>query len=287
MKVGRKLEAFDALVAAGFSRTEAGALSGLSSATIIKHRGRKGQEFDSERVRHMAELYRDGKTLEEIGLMYGVTRERIRQLLKRTGITANDGGQRARARGRDYAAVMARRQERDADAMEIYGCSYDEVIRLNDGLRLKAPRSRAAAYARQRLSAKTRDIPWNITFSQWCAVWAESGKWELRGRGKGRYCMSRYGDQGPYEIGNVKICLTDENISESYLYRTHADRAKVNLKLNIVRRRQEEVLAFSHSGMTNDQIAEHLGIAATYVSNLLATARRRERQSATMATSAA
>ena len=37
-------------------------------------------------------LYRDGKTLQEIGNQYGVTRELVRQVMSLYGISGNDGG---------------------------------------------------------------------------------------------------------------------------------------------------------------------------------------------------
>lgn len=53
-----------------------------------------------------------------------------------------------------------------------------------------------------------------LTFDEWCYIWDQSGKWEERGRGIGKYCMSRKNDIGHYEIGNVQIKLFSENTSE-------------------------------------------------------------------------
>ncbi len=54
----------------------------------------------SERALAMATLYRDdGKTLEEIGAQYGITRERVRQLIEPLGLTGADSGYRRRGRG--------------------------------------------------------------------------------------------------------------------------------------------------------------------------------------------
>jgi hypothetical protein len=49
---------------------------------------------------------------------------------------------------------------------------------------------------------------------QWALIWARSGHWHERGLGKGKYCMARFGDKGPYASWNVKIILQSENSSE-------------------------------------------------------------------------
>jgi hypothetical protein len=79
---------------------------------------------------------------------------------------------------------------------------------------LKEARYKFNAQARQ---AKARGIPFLFTFEEWCYIWEQSGKWELRGSKKGEYCMSRKGDTGPYAIDNVFIQLHSNNVSESRL----------------------------------------------------------------------
>lgn len=64
--------------------------------------------------------------------------------------------------------------------------------------------------------AKYRGIEFKLTFEEWWGVWEASGKWEQRGKTIGKYCMSRYSDQGPYEIGNVYIQLWTENTSQAH-----------------------------------------------------------------------
>ena|SRR5215469_9931236 len=71
-------------------------------------------------------------------------------------------------------------------------------------------------FVRQRLDAKRRNVPFLLTFGEWLKIWQDSGKWEHRGRRKGQYVMARFGDVGPYEIGNVRICTVSENQAEMY-----------------------------------------------------------------------
>jgi hypothetical protein len=60
-------------------------------------------------------------------------------------------------------------------------------------------------------SSRKRKIEWQLTFEQWHQIWLSSGKFHLRGRGLGKYCMCRYGDVGPYSIDNVYIDTIDNN----------------------------------------------------------------------------
>ncbi len=72
------------------------------------------------------------------------------------------------------------------------------------------------AYNLQKSNAKRRNIPFLLTFDEWLAIWLDSGKWEQRGTHSVEYCMARYGDSGPYAIGNVRICANVINKREAH-----------------------------------------------------------------------
>lgn len=76
----------------------------------------------------------------------------------------------------------------------------------------KSPRGR---YITHKHNAQRRKVPWEFTFETWWDMWEKSGKWELRGRGEGKYCMARKGDIGPYNPGNVEIKLSVDNSKEA------------------------------------------------------------------------
>jgi hypothetical protein len=69
-------------------------------------------------------------------------------------------------------------------------------------------------YKWQLNAALQRGIPWRFTFDEWCELWRESGKWDQRGRHKGQYVMARFGDAGPYQRDNVRICTVGDNTDE-------------------------------------------------------------------------
>lgn len=69
-------------------------------------------------------------------------------------------------------------------------------------------------YIQHRHDAAKRDIPFLLTFEEWWQLWQDSGKWDHYGCHKGQFCMARFGDKGAYEVGNVRICSTEENHAE-------------------------------------------------------------------------
>lgn len=62
--------------------------------------------------------------------------------------------------------------------------------------------------------AKRTGIEFLLSFEEWMKIWEDSGHFHERGCHKGQYVMARYGDKGPYVVGNVKIIRHEENGSE-------------------------------------------------------------------------
>ena len=87
--------------------------------------------------------------------------------------------------------------------------------------------------------AKNRDIDWQLTFDEWWNIWEQSGKYEQRGRGAGKYCMSRYNDTGPYAVNNVYIQTIDDNNREAFLGKKQAP--------EIVAKRIAKITGVKHS----------------------------------------
>lgn len=77
--------------------------------------------------------------------------------------------------------------------------------------------SRRSVYKNTTWNAKRRGIPWLLNYVTWKTIWAESGKWSLRGNKSGYYVMARFKDQGPYASWNVRIIPFGENIREAHL----------------------------------------------------------------------
>lgn len=167
------------------------------------------------RAEHMEAKFRAGDTLESIAVSFGITRQRVWQILTKRGIGGEDGGRTARARTKQEAVIAARRVR----VARQFGCDlalYDEVRRI--GLEM-ARQGRAykqtplGAYCQQRNTAADRGIAWELNFEQWWRLWSDSGKWADRGRGVGKYVMCRRGDVGPYSAANAFIALATYNTS--------------------------------------------------------------------------
>lgn len=172
----------------------------------------------SLRDKFVIEQFKNGVVLEEIGRSLGITRERVRQILALFNLSRLDGG----ATIRSFKNVQNRIEtfkDKEADKEQAHfnkwGCSIALIKSISD-----LPRSHSKhplrLYERQRQSAKNRGIEWDMSFGEWWNIWQESGKWGLRGRGKG-YCMARFGDSGPYKADNVEIITTSQNFKDSYL----------------------------------------------------------------------
>lgn len=202
--------------------TELGVSFGTVHAALARHnltlpKGRRGRPHgsmrDSAHIKRdatFATLYRLGFTLEEIGARFSVTRERVRQVIKKYHhLDGKHGGATARAKVRRAAA----QQSRDERAHKKWGCSWEQYKALRGG-----PGSPSHCFIQQRNNARTRKIGWELTLWQWWTIWQESGCWTERGRGRG-YAMCRVNDVGPYAVGNVYIATGVQNMHDYYARR--------------------------------------------------------------------
>lgn len=197
----------ESLAASGLTVYEIAEAVGVCRAVVYRWSygaankpARPGANAASERAEKMAGMYRQGLSLAKIGQHFKITRERVRQVLAKQGIKAKDGGAHV------SALLKESRRTRDADARAqlAFGVSHAELAQLRKDRVVEA-------FKRQSYAASNRGIAWRLTFAEWFAVWQTSGKLHLRGRGKGKYVMSRIRDDGCYEMGNVHIQLATEN----------------------------------------------------------------------------
>ena len=184
----------------------------------------------------MYKMMTEGNSFHDIGLKYGVSRERIRQIFDRTfGMTAKDCARYKNSTARKIERKILYREEianrKEQRYSKIFGCSVDVLNQINgrpfirDSGKNSCP---ASKYYSHKFNASKRGIEWDMTFPEWWNIWRESGKWSFRGRGYG-YVMARYGDSGAYKVGNVYICTQAQNSSDQYLVRRHHWARKTHL----------------------------------------------------------
>jgi hypothetical protein len=171
----------------------------------------------NKRRAEIAERYRKGETQEQIAPDYGISRERVRQILAEAGLYRNDGGAFAKSKQRHESIESAR----DARYLRKYGMAFCDYKAI--------PAKAKRAYIEHRRNAGDRGIEWAFSLAGWWRVWQESGKWGQRGPGKG-YCMGRIGDIGPYAADNVYICTIGQNFADSYVWRPASARNRVQAK---------------------------------------------------------
>jgi hypothetical protein len=96
------------------------------------------------------------------------------------------------------------------------------------------------AYHQQKSSAKKRGIEFYFTYQEWCDWWERQlgpDWWKLRGCKRGQFVMARYGDEGPYQWGNVEAVTAEENIRRYNKRRTPVKIAgTTHLNHDVVRR---------------------------------------------------
>ena len=118
------------------------------------------------------------------------------------------------------------------------------------------------AFQMQKCAARTRKIVWAITFEEWWGVWQKSGKYAERGRGRGKYQMSRVGDVGPYSVENVRIITSDANLAE---------REAMPGELNgMAKLTEDDVLAIraAEGVLSRTEVATHFGINYWHVRDI-------------------
>lgn len=224
-KMAQRVAAIRELALAGNSRQEVAIKLGLAYQNVAKmatahsipfvHGGAK-KAGSEPRAEAMAAMFMSGKTLAEIGALYDLTRERVRQIItKHHGMTRENGGQAVRAERRRDAAEL----RREAKSLKKNGCTfaeYRELVELGANLMAEGAtreRTPVGAWNSQRSNARARGVEWSLKIWDWWQLWQQSGKWDVRGRQKGQYVMCRFGDVGAYEVGNVYIATCSHNCS--------------------------------------------------------------------------
>lgn len=263
MDADRAYRLWDAMGTAGFSYAEILDVVHHRAPIPGKKRGPKPgstRPGTQKRLEDIARAYRAGHTLQEIGECYGISRERIRQLLKKLGINGKDGGSHIKAVTNKQLRASDSYEKKHTRILNFYGCTAEEMEALNEGLQVSDPRSLAMAYRNQMRSADSRAIEWKFTFPEWVRVWVESGLLEKRGRGADCYCMSRRGDVGPYSVENVRIITHSENSREAQTHGVKHGKGACRDELDMSPRQRTAFDLYANGTRTANGISAAMGI---------------------------
>lgn len=162
---------------------------------------------DTDRLMKIYELYMNGNSTLEIAKLYGVTHQAISEILRKSKLDTKCGGATKKSKTRIENQEISKVSKREKRSLDNYGATYSEVMKFSSKIRM--------AYRNQKRSAFFRGIEWKLTLPLWVKFWEDSGKFHMRGVGRGRYAMSRPGDAGPYAIGNILAITHEENSREN------------------------------------------------------------------------
>lgn len=159
-------------------------------------------------------LYQAGFTQRQIAAQFGVTHQRISQILTKIGVRRSEGG--ISVQPPFISLLQYRSDERCRQKWGVSLSTRREILRDYGHWPF-------LAYGDHRYNASRRSIPFLLTFDQWWTLWMQSGKWALRGRRPGYhgYVMARAGDKGPYTLGNVRVTTQSDNMVEHGALRQH------------------------------------------------------------------
>lgn len=133
-----------------------------------------------------------------------------------------------------------------------------EKLKHNQRTYSLTPRGKWAA---QKAHAKKRGHDFLLTFEDWWKIWEESGKYHLRGKNVGQYCMARKNDQGAYIVGNIDIVEVHTNLGEQLISGKHITRKLTKVKIL-------DIIKEYNTGKATSSIAKKFGISQPYVSKL-------------------
>lgn len=171
----------------------------------------------------MCQLFKSGKTLQQIGDSYGLSRERVRRLIKRNGMCWLDGGKHLEAEARRLEREKILAERREARSIKTYGCSHAEVEQINQGMALTDIGSPAYMYFRDSMNAKKRGLRFDITLPQWMDLFDIGGGLSNRCREQDGLVLGRIDKSGHYTIDNVRVVTLAENSRDTRMQTMHRE----------------------------------------------------------------
>jgi predicted DNA-binding protein YlxM (UPF0122 family) len=173
-----------------------------------------------QRDKKIVSLFLSGATMQEIGDIFHLTRQRVQQIVRDKGVQSEQGGSALLAfQRRKQKEKMRRTMEKEKEKVriadmdqwsrEVLGVPLEEAFRLNGRpFRTKRRASRNQEIYQRYLAIKHQfgykhpDEAY-LNFREWCQVWKDSGHWE--NGPKGGYGIIRKYKNQPWSVQNARV----------------------------------------------------------------------------------
>jgi DNA-binding transcriptional MerR regulator len=216
-----------------------------------------------ERASKLAELYKTtSTTYEAIGIQEGITRERVRQLLKMVGVSRKDKLSKSAARATQKAARLERH------CIHSYGCGWNDVRRITgrDKFQFLRKHPLIKLYWHHRNHANRTKIGWGFTLPEYAEiVGPHLEKFGLR---RDSMVLGRKDKSLPFSKDNCEVVTLQANSRATNGFAA-AHGFVTARKIDRIRK----VLAMQGEGLSQQEIAERLGVSRATISSDLSVAK--------------
>lgn len=176
------------------------------------------------RGEELERLFLSGQTLQSAGEQFGLTRERVRQILVSRGVRTSDGGS-AITRPLKRAAADAKKAAKEAVKLAvkehalnvrceaILGCSLAVARRINAPFRVSLSHRNpgpVGKFRNVRNQHLLKHQEWTLSLVAWHCLWISSGHWvmpslENPGGPEHGYGLARIDVGKAFCLGNLKV----------------------------------------------------------------------------------
>lgn len=191
-----------------------------SSHHHVPHQGASAESMRTHRNEEIPALFFSGMTLQEIGAKFGLTRQRVQQILRDQGITRHHGGGTLRAEARREGKEIQRQAKEkqriknrlaymEQWSLRELGVPLTEAFTLNGAVFSTKRRSRHDKSVYQKYLGIKYQFQLKhqgetyLTLREWREAWVASGHWE-NGPGKGWALVKKEVSQA-WTVENVHV----------------------------------------------------------------------------------
>jgi DNA-binding CsgD family transcriptional regulator len=215
------------------------------------------KKYLNERTQEFVRLYKSGKSLQEIGAIHGVTRERVRQVLNTRDIKKTDGGQHVKSLSRTAIREKALVEQLNLKAQSVYGCNHETLVNTRAALGTRAMKL-DRIYRTLRANAIGDRVPWNLTFPDVAELLKDCI--HKYGKARNSVVVRRVDVEKPFTKDNVEVMRLEESS-----------------RLARITVRQKSVMHLYLEGCSVGGIAKQLGISVSTVNQHIHAAKNRNK----------